>query len=360
MKNIVVALAITGFLLIGCGGSKSEKDGGPGDAAAGHDAGAQEDAGEDAGEDAAPNLPCPDPDAGFNETDPGIQIQFTVGSISMMGQAMGIAAGIVWPSAREDFAVTDAGAATQALDTCEDVSSTTTTPQCVTKADCAPEQDCVQDTDSSGSPITGSEHCETPRTPMDVGPFTVDGFDGGPLTFSYNTAQSGAYTATSDGSLPAGSFAFDADYVIRGNGDPKQGLGRFRGTFHLPADMQITSPPIGQSTLGTPLIKIDPNKDLHLEWTGSNPEGTVTINMSSISGSITCLVKDDGAFDVPVEFVKLVSQGGIAFWHMLELQRNGYGKMCGEGVTSSEVSYVISMIVNYTRDTDAGVGDAGK
>jgi len=359
-KNLFIVLALAAALCA-CGKSGKEADGGAGDASlldAGKDAGQDQDAGGDSGFDA--NYPCPDPDAGFNEAKPGIQIVFTVGSITMMGQVMGIAAGIVWPSAREDFVVTDAGTSGPALDTCEVVSSTTPTPQCATKADCAPEQECVQDTDSNGSPIAGSEHCETPRTPMNVGPFTVDGFVGGPLTFNYNTSQSGSYTATSDGSLPAGSFTFDADYVLRGNGDPAQGLGRFGGTFHLPADMQITSPPIGQSPLGTPLIKIDPDKDLHLEWTGSNPQGTVTINMSSISSSITCLVKDDGAFDVPADLVALVSQGGIAFWHILELQRNGYGKLCGEGVTSSDVSYVISMIVNYARDTDAGVGDAGK
>jgi len=317
------------------------------DAGSDSDTDSDTDSDQDAGD--YDGLPCPDGSETFIEDDPGISMFFMIGVIQMMGQDMAIAAGGFTPAAREEFD-TEVKYADEELDTCTEYVEETPVPECTRNEDCAPEQQCLPETDpDTGEPIPGTESCVTPREMMDVGPFTVTGFSGTPLTFTYNPAQSGAYMASPDGTLDPSIIEFDTEYVIEGDGDPSQGLGEFGGTMYLPDAMEITHPEFVQSELDLPALEADPEDELLLKWTGGNPDGTVRISLSSIGGSITCTAVDDGEFTIPAEWVKKVRLGGAAFFNLLEISREGTGRLCGEDITVSDATYTVTVITNVMR-----------
>lgn len=350
------------FLFIACSESSSEEgDAGPSDSGNDASTGSDSDSDTDADGDADSGVdayvpPCEDTDAGFDEEEPGINMMFQMGMIQMLGQNMALAIGSFMPSAREDFDVAETTRQIE-LDTCVESVTVDPVPSCTTNDDCAPEQQCLPENDpDTGEPIAGTESCVTPRDLMDVGPFTVTGLGTGPITLAYNASQNGGYMATADGTLDPTSVVYDKTYVIRGDGDPAQGLGNFHGSIYIPEALAITSPEPIMSEMGTPMIELTPGEDLHLEWTGSNPEGTITINMSSIGGSISCLARDDGSFDIPADMVEIAGTGGIAFWHMLEVSRFGYGEVCGDGLTRYDVSFIMSVLLNYKKKGESEDG----
>jgi len=322
------------------------------------------------------DIPCPDPDAGYDADAPGVWMFFNVGTTLMMGQFVGNAAGGFRLAAREDW-----NAATTAeipLDTCVVDGPATPIHECEpgctpgTTDCCAPEQQCVQDTDGDGNPIAGSGVCHTTRTALDVGPFTAEGF-ATPQTFAFNAAQSGAYLSTGDGTMPPEEIIYDSDYTFSGNGDPAQGLGRFAGWLHLAPEITLTSPePVFPGGGAIPQINIDPTAALPLAWTGGDPSCTrlMSINLAGATlsgggGSVSCNVRDDGEFTIPAEDVSSITFGNYSFLNVLTLRRDAVGTACGEGLSRAEVNsqVVVLMNVGKTRPpADAGTdaGDGGE
>jgi hypothetical protein len=332
-------------------------------AGCGDDAKSDADAGTDAGTDADTDSDSDadtdwdtDIDTEFNPEDPGIHVFLTMGSMYMMSTPMALALGGFMPAAREDFDPPE-DVTEIPLDTCVVVADQPApVPQCETDEDCYPEQVCLPEYDDNNQPIAGTEHCVTPRELMDVGPFTMEGFVGGPLTFSYNPNQSGAYTTANpgDGQVPPDALAFDTTYVFEGDGDPAQGLGPFHGEIYVAPEIELTTPPMVELPMGDLLgIEVDPSQDLMLEWTGENADGELTLNLAGGPQGggtpIECRVADDGQFVIPQAMVQTAGLGSVAFFNMLTIDRGGAGWVSGEGVTFHNVEMVQTLLLNVVK-----------
>ncbi|MBI5502432.1 MAG: hypothetical protein HY907_19470 [Deltaproteobacteria bacterium] len=311
------------------------------------DADVVEDAGREDAEAADWGLPCPDPLATFDPDDPGMHSFFLVAEVFMMGTAIDTAAGGFLPAAREDFNRDDPPGEIP-LDSCRLAGSGPAIRECTTAADCAPEQQCNPETDASGNPIPDSGVCETPRETVDVGPFTCTGF-ATDQTFQYNPAQSGAYTSTADGTLPPGLLELGATYDCAGDGDPATGLGRFRGTIFLPAELELTSPPSAIGPGGFPLVDVDPSVDLVLAWSGGDGASELSVNLTGGTGTVECRLLDDGAHTIAADLVTAAGLGNIPFFNIMELRRERWGLACGEGLTDAEWTSTVTTILNVRK-----------
>lgn len=295
---------------------------------------------------------CPD-NACYNDKDPGWHLEVILGNIVMMGQAIEMGLGMVYPAAREEF-----GAAARSnipLDTCVlDLAPEEQEPECVTDADCFPEQNCLPEKDDNGSPIPNSERCITQFELMDVGPFTISGFTTGGKTFAYNAGQSGAYTENGqgDGAFQTPSIAFDTTYEIQGEGDAAQGLGPFEASFDAPAQIELTQPQtIIDPNFGMEFLPINQRQPLDLRWNGSgNSDNSFIINVSasaldgSSDGSFTCRIADDGEFTIPaLKFAEInLSVNTIANFM---IEQNVDGLICGQGISYGKVTFQQLMTV---------------
>jgi len=294
---------------------------------------------------------CPEEGTGeFDEEDPGMRITFTLGDVVAMDTKLALAVAMVTPTAREDFEW--GGDDEVPLDSCEVVGDEAPVPECGGPEDCAPEQECVPEYDD-GNPVPGTEHCETPREPMDVGPITIDGFEGGSLDLSYNPEQSGAYTTSGgDGTIDPALLAYDADYIIEGAGSPDAGIEDIHGEMHMPAALELTSPELVTTAMGMPAVEVQSGQTLALEWTqGADPDGFLEITLgggttSGDSGSIICRVADDGSFEIPAGMVAEAHLGPMAMLNVLMMKRHGSGQLCGDGLTSQGV-WVEQVLVLY-------------
>lgn len=284
----------------------------------------------------------------FNPDDPGVHMFLMLGNIEMMASPIELAVAGFGPAAREDFEAEDAD--TTPLDGCVFVAATEPVGECSGPEDCAPEQECVPDYDDDGSPEPGSEHCETPRSLMDVGPLNLEGPSAGPLTLTYNASQDGAYTkAGTDGTLPGGTLAFDTTYSFSGSGDSAQGIGPFSGEVYLPERLALTSPAYQDVGMGMQGIKVNPTANLALTWSGSS-EGDLTVelaggSMGGDTGSIHCRLVDDGAYTIPAAMVSQVPLGDMAFFNMLTLKRNTRGDAEADGLTIPKIDTTQSLIL---------------
>ena len=284
----------------------------------------------------------------FDPDDPGIYMFLTLGGIEMMGQPMELALGGFYPAAREDFEVNEADETP--LDTCEVVSQATPVGECVTDEDCAPEQSCVQDYDDEGNPEPGSEHCETPRDLIDVGSMTLEGANSGALTMSYNMGQSGAYTvAGTDGTVNAGTLAYDVTYTFNGDGDSAQGLGALTGELYMPAKLALSSPAMGDVGMGMEGITVTAGSDLTLTWTGSS-DGVLKVDLagasfSGESGAIHCVLEDDGEHTIPADMVAQAQLGELALLNMLTLERATQGSAQAEGLSIAAVDTTQTLLL---------------
>ncbi|MBN1774226.1 MAG: hypothetical protein JXB32_23405 [Deltaproteobacteria bacterium] len=309
------------------------------------------DAGDDAGrEDSdfdAPDwgLPCPDPEAEFDPADPGVHMFFTIGDTVMMGASISLAAGGFLPAAREDFRPPDPPAHIP-LDGCIVGSGTPSVRECTTSAECAPEQECVPETDASGNPIPDTGVCQTPRSTLDLGPFTCTGFATGDQTFQYNAGQSGAYTSTADGTLPAGTLAYDTTYVCTGDAAEVEGVGRYRLELYVPDAFAVTSPEPVTGGMGFPVLPVDPAAALALEWTGGDGTSELSLSLTGRDGGISCRVLDDGAFTIPADLVVSAGLAGIAMVNVLEMRRERTGLVCGEGISDGEATTTMALVWN--------------
>lgn len=346
LRLAVLALFLVG-ILAACGGSKggTQNDGGPGGDAAVPEDGAVAD-------DGPPQADAPD--WGDGGVPSGYYFFFDLGPAQLMGQTIALAAGGFMPAAREDFE--SPREPEIPLGTCV-TDPAAPPPGCTTKADCAPEQDCVADTNNNGQPIAGTEHCETPRSPVDVGPFTVDGFTSGTLEFNYNAGQSGAYTTADpgDGQVPPDELVYDTDYTISGAGDSTKGLGAFSGTVHLPPALALTSPAVGPvGSMGLTGIHVSVSADLVLEWSGADPDLVIKVTLTGgnqQSGkSIVCRIQDTGTLTIPQAQVAEAGLGNMALTNMLELRREVPGMASGEGLTATRITALQAMTYNVAKD----------
>lgn len=275
----------------------------------------------------------------FNPDDPGVYMFLTLGGLEMMGQVMELALGGFAPAAREDF---ELDGDDTPLDSCVAVSDADAVAECSTDDDCAPEQECVPDYDDDGNPVAGSEHCETPRDFVDVGTMTLEGANTGALSMSYNAGQGGAYTVTgTDGTVNAGTLAYDATYTFHGDGDSAQGLGAFTGELYLPPQLELTAPVPGDVGMGMEGIAVSTSSDLTLGWTGSS-SGVLKLDLvgtsfSGESGSIHCVIADDGEFTIPADMVAAAQLGEVAMLNMLTLERATEGSAQADGLSISAV-----------------------
>jgi hypothetical protein len=289
-----------------------------------------------------PDLPVFDPE------DPGVYMFLTLGGLEMMGQAMELALGGFMPAAREDF--DQAQADDTPIDSCVVVSQETPVGECVTDEDCAPEQQCVPDYDDEGNPEPGSEHCATPRDLIDVGSMTLEGANSGAMTLSYNMGQSGAYTvAGTDGTVNPGTLAYDVTYTFSGAGDSAQGLGAFTGEIYMPAQLTLTSPPMGDVGMGMQGIAVSTSSDLTLNWTGSS-DGVLKVDLAGASftgdsGAIHCVLTDDGEHTIPADMVAAAQLGDLAMLNMLTLERATTGSAEGEGLSMAAVDTTQTLLI---------------
>jgi hypothetical protein len=334
-RFLFLAFAIAGAAsAAGCGSSSKEDadagDGGDGDADTDTDADSDGDA-----------------DGGtFDPEDPGLNMMLLIGYTYMMNSPIEMAVGSFMMTAREDF---DADEADQIpIDTCVVQTSGAAVSECGTDTDCAPEQSCLTDTDN------GAMECVTPREPLDVGPVEITGAASGPLEISYNSAQSGGYTtAGSDGTLPAGTLAFDATYTFSGAGSAEQGLGPFAGELYMAPQFELTSPPLVEMSMeGMYGIEASTAAELALEWSGSSAGGELTLTIAggqSDGTSVVCRVTDDGAFTIPAEMMASSGLGAMAFVNMLTVERRAWGSVSGEGLTFHEIQAMQSWMINIIK-----------
>ncbi len=192
---------------------------------------------------------------------------------------------------------------------------------------------------------------------MDVGPFTVTGFNGGPQTFQYNPGQNGAYTTADpgDGQLPPGVLAYDTTYTFQGQGDQSKGLGPFEGELHVGPRLTLTSPRTTQIMGGLPAVEVDTTSDLLLEWTGENPDGAIALTLAggALDGggaTVECRVPDSGEFTIPRDMVEAAGLGSMAFLNMLTIERKSRGWASGEGLTFHEVEMMHSVMYNVSAE----------
>ena len=249
------------------------------------------------------------------------------------------------------------------LDTCVIVDpSDAPAPQCSTDDQCSPEQQCLPRT-RDGQPIPCTEHCQTPRSPMDIGPIEVTGFTDGPLQLEADPGQSNGYVVPGGGTIDPSKFAFDTTYVVKGDGDPEQGVGSFEAQVELGPELALTSPELEEVEAeivpgfpGMPVLAmtVDPDADLTLKWAGAAADGELSLELSSSDmngtrGHIKCRVKDDGEFTIPAEMIEALDLGDAVFLNNLNIERVVTGTLTGDGFTRYEVNSRQVLVVNMAK-----------
>ncbi len=277
-----------------------------------------------------------DDDGGFDPEHPGYNVFFQIMTMEVFGNPMAMAFGLIMKTAREDLETTEEEK--PEVDTCVFVAGgDTPTPSCTSKDDCAPEQECLPETDNNGKPVPGTERCVTPnRESLDRGPVIIEGFVGGPATFLYEPNDK-VYklNGTGDGSIDMALLTFNATYELSGEG--QDDLAAFSSSVFLPPSLALVSPePTTGGTLPFPTITINPSADLTIEWAEPNPDGTMDLTVTGEQGSVVCRVKDDGEFVVPADLLSQV-QFGVGFNMMannLILDRKYTEPMTGSSITA--------------------------
>lgn len=296
---------------------------------------------------------CSEVEEGFNEDEPGFIANVDLGVSLMMGQRFGFVAAFFQEAAREDWckeAEWSVPMGSCAIVDPEDAPA----PQCSSNDQCSPEQECVPRM-RDGSPIACSEHCSTSRSPIDIGPLTVKGFESGPMDLVADPDQGNGYIPPGNGTVPASEFVFDTRYEISADGDASQGIGALQGHIDLGPELAIVSPPMAAAGgFGLPAIEVDPEQDLVLEWSGSVAGGEVTLELTAADfgasrGHIRCRTSDTGSFTIPAEMVKALNLGDESFLNNLDMKRIVKGSLTGEGITRAEVTAQQVLLVNLAK-----------
>ncbi len=366
-RLIIVAMSVFLFVAVGCGDDTGEDE--TTDTSVSVEDGLDEDA-KDVTDDIDPESDTVDPESDthtadvgtdsadtttgeFDPDNPGTRMALSLGIAQMMGQPVSFLAGSFVITGREDL-IPPTGESEIAFETCEET-SVTYTPTCTDSQECAPEQECLPKTDRDGNPIANSSRCTTPKTPLDMGPFTVNGFTTGTKTMVYNAAKNGGYTTEGgDGTIPPSDLSYDTTYTFEGAGDGAQGLGAFSGSLRLSPQIALTQPPMTTLTLGISGVEVDETQDLDLVWSGSAPgaEMTITLTGGSMSGgghTITCRTQDAGQFTIPASMVQAAQLDDMAMLNSITFERKNAGTVSGNGITSFEVGTVQSAVINVGK-----------
>ncbi len=280
----------------------------------------------------------------------GYTVNFTIGNVFLLGQAVTLATGYVMKVAREDLVPEGKEKITGK---CEFFNAKPKPPkECDRDKDCAPEQRCLPRTDARGNPISGSDHCVTPnRQPLDVGTIVISGFTSGSQQFKFEPNDK-AYklNGQGDGKIPPSMMAYDTDYTVTGPKSPKvPGLGQFTATGHMPAKLTLTSPKLQQGGM-MPSIPIDPKGDLAIKWTASNKNLLVSINVTGKTGYIACRVADTGSLTIPKDLISKMTfaTGMMAMQNTLEIIRHIKTPFSGDGVKAGTLDLEQRIVVTMT------------
>ncbi|MCK5809106.1 hypothetical protein KAH37_08995 [bacterium] len=281
-------------------------------------------------------------DTGFNPDDPGYSVVFTVSPLAFMGNDMGIAAGGISISAREDFGKEEDSF--PAIDSCEFRAKVEHVKECLSSDDCAPEQVCEPDTNASGDPIANSDRCVTKNPALDVGPVTIAGFNSGPITFVFQGADKGyAQEGSGEAEIDMSLIAFNTEYTLVGEAETVDDLGRFEGTSYMPERFIITEPVTVAGT-SFPFMVIKNKTAFSLKWTGTDGKTPVNITLTGENGSLVCQVNDDGEFTVSeadmMPLLLAADQDMVGMKipsNQLEVQKISKGVVSGDGVTRGEL-----------------------
>ena len=298
-----------------------------------------------------PAQPDTDPQDGFDTENPGWTVEFNIIDLEMMGQGQSMAVGYFMRTAREDLEENEVEDVT--LDTCVIGESSPRVPSCTSKADCAPEQECVPEY-NNGQPIENSEHCETPnRASIDVGPVQIAGFNDGPYTFAFEPGdQLYKINGTGDGSIDRSIIAYDAEYTISATDLIPDDLKSLSAKFTMPPALSLIEPAMIEGGMFGAAVEVDNTKPLVFKWESNGGKGYIDITIMAAQAltnvvSVTCKVKDDGEFTVPEEFTsQLVFGGGgdgmmdqmLGMMNMITMDRHSEAPITGDGISSGRVS----------------------
>ena len=343
-KFLLVLMSVCVFMLSSCGDGKSPKKvEEPDDSQSEtNDADSTED---------EPAQPDTDPQDGFDTENPGWTVEFNIIDLEMMGQGQSMAVGYFMRTAREDLEENEVEDVT--LDTCVIGESSPRVPSCTSKADCAPEQECVPEY-NNGQPIENSEHCETPnRASIDVGPVQIAGFNDGPYTFAFEPGdQLYKINGTGDGSIDRSIIAYDAEYTISATDLIPDDLKSLSAKFTMPPALSLIEPAMIEGGMFGAAVEVDNTKPLVFKWESNGGKGYIDITIMAAQAltnvvSVTCKVKDDGEFTVPEEFTsQLVFGGGgdgmmdqmLGMMNMITMDRHSEAPITGDGISSGRVS----------------------
>ena len=312
----------------------------------------------------------PDPQDNFDPEHPGWTVEFNIVDTEMMQQGQSMAIGYFMKTAREDLEPETED--DTALDTCVIGESAPRVPKCADDTDCAPEQQCVPETDSNGNKIENSEHCETPdRDSFDVGPVMISGFNGGPYPFMFEPGDK-VYklNGAGDGSIDRSIIAYGVDYTISGENMLPDDLTSISATFTMPPALALIEPAATESGMMGAAVAIDTTKPLTFKWESNGGNGYIDITITAAQSmmsvvSVSCRVRDDGEFTVPENFTsELVFGGGgddmmsqmLAMMNMITMNRHSEAPITGEGISSGKVTSEQFVMVNVVP---AGANSGG-
>ncbi|MBO4710498.1 hypothetical protein J5681_01110 [bacterium] len=341
-KFLSVLMLLCVFVLSGCGDGKSPKKV--------DDADSGSDVSDSAPADTEPADTSSEED-NFDPANSGYTVEFNIIDIEMMGQGQSMAIGYFMKTAREDLEEVEVEDVT--LDTCVMGESSPRVPSCTSKADCAPEQECVPEY-NNGQPIENSEHCETPgRESLDVGPVEIAGFNDGPYTFAFEPGdQLYKINGTGDGSIDRSIIAYDTEYTISADDLIPEDLKSLSAKFTMPPALSLIEPVMVEGGMFGKAVEIDNTKPITFKWESNGGKGYIDITIMAAQSlanvvSVTCKVKDDGEFTVPEEFTsQLVFGGGgdgmmdqmLGMMNMITMDRHSEAPITGDGISSGRVS----------------------
>jgi hypothetical protein len=251
----------------------------------------------------------------FDPSNPGYTVEFFFADMNMMGTPTAIIGGYVMKTAREDLDEEYEGP-TYMIDTCVLGEEPPREPECQSKDDCAPEQECVPDYDDSGNPKPGTEHCATPgRESLDVGPIKIKGFASGEQTFLYEpNDQIYKLNGEGDGSVDSSLITYNQKYELYAEDPTPEDLTPFNGEFFLGNKLELTSHTVVSDGGGMPFIELDMTQPLTFKWTGNEGEGYLEMTITAMLNfettvSVSCTVADDGEFTIPAEYASQLQFG---------------------------------------------------
>lgn len=282
----------------------------------------------------------------FDPQDPGYTVEFFFVDMNMMGSPTAMIIGYIMKTAREDLKEVYEGP-TYMIDTCVVGEEPPREPECQSKEDCAPEQECVPDYDNNGNPRPGTEHCATPdRESLDVGPVKIKGFASGEQTFLYEPGdQVYKLDGQGDGSVDPALITYSQKYELYAEDPTPEDLNPFNGEFFLGNKLELTSHAVvSDGGGGFPFIELDMTQPLTFKWTGNEGgyiEMTITAMLDmNTSVSVSCTVEDDGEFTIPAEYASQLQFGTgmlAQMGSMFTMTRKSTAELKGETISTGKI-----------------------